>query len=146
MAALTAERDTSKIARGARIISLPVKGSTTIYQGAIVAIGADGYAVPASKAEGLTVAGRAEETVTNTGADGSVQILVSRGVFVYDNSTSGAVDLTHVLKLCYLEDDHTVTKTDTGSSVAGLVIGVDEHGVKVEMGYGRTAPAAGQTE
>lgn len=142
MAALTTERDTTRIARGAQMISLPVKGQTTIYQGAIVALGADGYAVPASKAAGLTVAGRAEETVTNAGADGDAQILVSRGVFVFDNSSTGAVDLTHVLKLCYLEDDHTVSKTDTGSSVAGLVIAVREDGVAVEMGYGRTAPAA----
>ena len=48
MAALTTERDTSEIANGAKRIKLPVKGKTTIFQGAIVAIGADGYAVPAS--------------------------------------------------------------------------------------------------
>lgn len=142
MAALTTERDTSEIANGAKRIKLPVKGKTTIFQGAIVAIGADGYAVPASKLADLTVAGRAEETVANTGADGAESILVARGVFIYENSASGKLDATHVLKPCYIEDDQTVSKTDTGSSVAGLVIRVDDEGVAVEMGFGLTAPSA----
>ena len=36
MAALTNARDTSEIANGAKALVLPVKGSTTIYQGAFV--------------------------------------------------------------------------------------------------------------
>ena len=46
MAALTAARDTVEISNGARRLVLPVKGSTTIYQGALVALDASGYAVP----------------------------------------------------------------------------------------------------
>ena len=75
MAALTAARDTSEISNGARHLILPVKGSTTIYQGALVALDASGYAVPGSKAATLTAAGRAEgKAVANTGADGEVSI------------------------------------------------------------------------
>lgn len=143
MAALTAARDTSEISNGARHLILPVKGSTTIYQGALVALDATGYAVPGSKAATLTAAGRAEETVANTGADGEVSIRVARGVFVFDNATdAGKLTAAHVLKPCYIADDQTVTATADGASVAGLVIRVDDSGVAVEIGRGIQAIAA----
>ena len=143
MAALTAARDTSEISNGARHLILPVKGSTTIYQGALVALDASGYAVPGSKAATLTAAGRAEETVANTGADGEGSIRVARGVFVFDNATdAGKLTAAHVLKPCYIADDQTVTATADGASVAGLVIRVDDSGVAVEIGRGIQTIAA----
>lgn len=144
MAALNSVRDTSEIAQEAKYLSLPVKGKTTIYQGALVALDADGYAIPGKKAEGLTAAGRAEETVENTGGDGELVIRVTRGVFVYANTSTAAnkVGAGHVLKPCYIQDDQTVTALATGASVAGLVIRVDDNGVAVEIGNGLTAPAA----
>ena len=143
MAALTAARDTSEISNGARHLILPVKGSTTIYQGALVALDASGYAVPGSKAATLTAAGRAEETVANTGADGEVSIRVARGVFVFDNATdAGKLTAAHVLKPCYIADDQPVTATADGASVAGLVIRVDDSGVAVEIGRGIQTIAA----
>lgn len=144
MANLTAPRDTHEIASGATSIVLPVKATTTIYQGSIVAIGADGYAIPGKKAASLKAVGRAEETAANSGEDGAVTVRVTRGVFVFDNSSTAAnkVGIADVLGLCYMEDDHTVTKAETGASVAGLVVRVDDEGVAVEMGFGRTAPAA----
>mgnify|MGYP000022164089 FL=1 len=143
MAALTAARDTTEISNGARHLILPVKGSTTIYQGALVALDASGYAVPGSKAATLTAAGRAEETVANTGADGEVSIRVARGVFVFDNATdAGKLTAAHVLKPCYIADDQTVTATADGASVAGLVIRVDDSGVAVEIGRGIQTIAA----
>lgn len=140
MAALTNVRDTSEL--GGKYIALPVKGATTIYQGAIVAVDANGYAIPGKKAADLKAAGRAEETVENKGGDGDAVIRVSRGTFVFESSTSGKITAADVLGLCYMEDDQTVTKTGTGASVAGLVIRVDDEGVAVEMGFGLTAPAA----
>lgn len=142
MAALTNVRDTSEL--GGKYIALPVKGATTIYQGAIVAVDANGYAIPGKKAASLKAAGRAEETVENKGRDGDAVIRVSRGTFVFENSTSGKITAADVLSLCYMEDDQTVTKTGTGASVAGLVIRVDDEGVAVEMGFGLTAPAAAE--
>ena len=142
MAALTNVRDTSEL--GGKYIALPVKGATTIYQGAIVAVDANGYAIPGKKAASLKAAGRAEETVENKGGDGDAVIRVSRGTFDFENSTSGKITAADVLSLCYMEDDQTVTKTGTGASVAGLVIRVDDEGVAVEMGFGLTAPAAAE--
>lgn len=142
MAALTNVRDTSEL--GGKYIALPVKGATTIYQGAIVAVDANGYAIPGKKAASLKAAGRAEETVENKGGAGDAVIRVSRGTFVFENSTSGKITAADVLSLCYMEDDQTVTKTGAGASVAGLVIRVDDEGVAVEMGFGLTAPAAAE--
>ena len=142
MAALTNVRDTSEL--GGKYIALPVKGATTIYQGAIVAVDANGYAIPGKKAASLKAAGRAEETVENKGGDGDAVIRVSRGTFVFENSTSGKITAADVLSLCYMEDDQTATKTGTGASVAGLVIRADDEGVAVEMGFGLTAPAAAE--
>ena len=129
---------------GGKQLVLPVKGKTTIYQGALVALDADGYAIPGKKAAGLTAAGRAEETLENTGGDGELVIRVARGVFIYANASAAANKVTaaHVLKPCYIQDDQTVTALATGASVAGLVVRVDENGVAVEIGTGLTAPAA----
>lgn len=142
MAALTKERDTPEIAGGGRLLSLPVKGSTTIYQGALVVLDAGGYAICGKKAAGLTAVGRAEKTVVNSGADGAMTVNVLRGVFVYANSATAAnkVAAKHLLKPCYIEDDQTVTALATGASVAGLVVRVDESGVAVELGSGLTVP------
>lgn len=105
MAALTNARDTSEL--GGKYIALPVKGATTIYQGAIVAVDANGYAIPGKKAADLKAAGRAEETVENKGGDGDAVIRVSRGTFVFENSTSDKITAADVLGLCYMEDDQT---------------------------------------
>lgn len=145
MGALTNVRDTTEIMNGGKQLVLPVKGKTTIHQGALVALDADGFAIPGKKAEGLTAAGRAEETVENAGGDGELVIRVTRGVFVYANTATAAnkVGAAHVLKPCYIQDDQTVTALATGASVAGLVIRVDDTGVAVEIGSGLTAPSPG---
>ena len=133
MAALTQGRNTPEIAGGALLV-LPVAADTKIFEGALVAVDATGYAAPASKAENLRAAGRAEEYADNTGgAAGAISVLVKRGVFVWDNDTGdNKVAAKDVLADCYIVDDHTVTALATGSSVAGKVIGVTDEGVEVE--------------
>ena len=147
MAGLKAPRDTNELAGGATSLVLPVKAATTIFQGSIVAIGTDGYAIPGKKAASLKAAGRAEETVENTGKDGEATVRVTRGTFVFENSGTAANKLSAVdiLGPCYIEDDQTVTKSATGTSIAGLVIRVDDEGVAVEMGFGYAGPAAAAT-
>ena len=107
---------------------------------------ADGYAIPGKKAAGLTAAGRAEQTIENTGGDGEQFIRVARGVFVFDNTTTAANKITqaHLLKPCYIEDDQTVTALADGASAAGMVIHVDADGVAVEIGHGLTITTAVQ--
>lgn len=146
MAALKNVRNTSEIAQEGKFLYLPVKGKTIIYQGSLVALDADGLAVPGKKVEGLTAAGRAEETVENTGADGDLFIRTARGVFVFGNTATEANQVTraHVLKTCYIEDDQTVTALAAGASVAGTVIRVDGDGVAVEIGRGAVTAGADQ--
>ena len=129
--ALERGRKTPEVAEGGRFLVLPVAAGVKIYEGSLVAIGADGYAKPAAKGTGLTAAGRAERFADNTGgADGDITVKVARGVFVWDND--GSVTAAHVLKDCYIVDDCTVTATSTGSSKAGKVIAVSDDGVAVE--------------
>lgn len=142
MSKLTQARDTVEIAAGAALITLPVKGATTIWQGSLVALDQDGYAVPGEKTEGLKAAGRAEETVANGGADGEKSVTVARGVFYWENSESDPVSGAHALGPCYIEDDQTVSAKADGASCAGMVLAVTETGVAVETGFGYTGPAS----
>ncbi|MEA4892640.1 MAG: hypothetical protein VB085_08780 [Peptococcaceae bacterium] len=134
--ALTSGRNTAEVAK-AKLIILPVDAGKIIYEGSLVVLTSAGYAQAATKAADLVAVGRAEERVDNTGgAAGSKQILVRRGVFVWDNSATAEnqVQDTDLLKPCYIEDDCTVSMLATGSSPAGVVMGVTEDGVEVETG------------
>lgn len=113
-------------------MNLLVAANTTIREGTMVAVNADGYAVPASKTEGLMVAGCAMRYTDNTGgADGAVSAQVRRGVFVWDND--GSIEATDILKDAYVLDERTVTINADGSSKAGRILAVDSDGVTLEM-------------
>ncbi|MEF2968351.1 hypothetical protein V3851_23750 [Paenibacillus sp. M1] len=130
---LSKGRNTPEVAEG-RTLMLPVKGGAKIFDGSIVAVDAAGFAVPGTKATGLTAAGRAEELVDNTsGTDGALSIRVRRGVFVWSNSQTGTIGAKDVLKNCYIEDDETVTITATSASIAGKVLGFEDGDVIVEI-------------
>lgn len=114
-------------------IVLPVAAGAVIHEALMVAIKEDGYAVEASKAENLKVAGAAVLFVDNTsGTDGEVFVQVRRAAFVFDND--GSIKQTDLLKDAYVADAKTVTITSTGSSRAGKILAVDADGVTVEMG------------
>lgn len=130
-----------------RTLILPVAAGAEIAEATMVAIGADGYAVPASAAAGLTVAGTALEPADNSsGKAGDVQVSVRRGAFVFDNSATAAsmVKITDILKACYIEDTVTVSMSSTGSSPAGTVLAVDEDGVTVEFNQPAMPEAASE--
>lgn len=131
MAALKKDRNTPQ-RMGDRLV-LQVAENTTIYAGSLVAVNAEGYAVPASTATTLTAAGRAEHQVINSGADTIESIIVLRGVFKFDNLSSDAV--SKILSDCYIVDDQTVAATDGGStrSIAGTVLDIEPDGVWVEI-------------
>lgn len=130
--ALSAPRDT-KTKDGIRI-SAPVKGATTIHQGAQVARDANGFIVPAAIATTLKAAGRACESVVNSGADGASSITYERGVFNWKNSAGGdEITRADIGNNAYMIDDETVAKTHNGNtrSIAGKIIDVDAYGVWV---------------
>src|SRR5574344_462129 len=95
------------------------------------AINSSGYAVTASKAESQITAGCAMRLTDNSdGSAGDVTVPVRRGVFVWKND--GTIEETDVLKSCYISDEKTVTITATGSSYAGIILGVESDGVIVD--------------
>lgn len=135
MTALTAERDTKKKEAEFRVFS--VAASTKIYQGSLVALDANGRAVPGSTATTLKGLGRAEETVDNSaGAAGDKQISVRRGTFQFANSASAdLIAAKDIGANCYIVDDQTVALTSGSStrSVAGIIHDVDANGVWVRF-------------
>ena len=71
------------------------------------------------------------ERLDNTGGeDGAVEVQVRRGAFVWNND--GSIKATDVMKPCYVSDAQTVTITATGSSKAGVILGIEGDGVIVE--------------
>lgn len=114
----------------------PMKGATTILQGALVVM-ESGLAIPGKTAAGLTVLGIAVATVQNTGADGAKKVQTKRGTFKFFNLGADAVVVGDVGKDCYLVDDQTVAKTSNTNarSIAGKVIAVESDGVFVRVGF-----------
>ena len=130
---LTADRNTQM--KDGELIAVPIATAKKIFAGSLVAANATGYATPGAVAATLTYLGRAEETVDNTGADGALSVLVRRGkAFKFANSATDAVTQASMGKVCYIEDDQTVSATsDTlARSAAGKVIGVETDGVWVQ--------------
>jgi hypothetical protein len=127
--ALTKDRNTASKSI-LRSIDYPVKASTLIYDGSLVALSA-GFAVPAADAAGAKVVGVADWRADNSaGADGDKHVRVRQGVFKLDNATApNAIAQAQVGSAAYVLDDHTVTKTDpTNHTVAGEILEIDPDG------------------
>ena len=98
--------------------------TTKLYAGILVAVNASGYVVPAADTAGLVVMGRSEKQVDNSaGANGDLLAQIRRGVFLFDNSTTAALDKDDIGKQCFVEDDHTVAETSTNGVKAGRFVG-----------------------
>ncbi len=134
MTAMTKARSVVEIA--AVNSNVPMKGATTIYQGAIV-VTASKLAQPGKTATGLTVVGYAEQTVVNAGADGAAKVPVKRGAIKVSNLATDLITAGSEGQDCYLVDDQTVAATDGGGtrSKAGKIIQVEADGVFVRLGY-----------
>ena len=116
---------------------LLVAAAAECFAGTIAVINAEGYAEPGTTATGLTAAGVFDHYQDNTdGADGDQLVEVKRGNFYFANSTStDAITAADTGQVCYIVDDQTVAKTDGTAtrSPAGIVDGVDDHGVWVNI-------------
>lgn len=117
---------------GNSLLNIPVKADTVLTECTIAVINADGYAEAATKATGKTVAGCVQRYCDNSGgAAGAATVEVKRGTFVWEND--GTIEVTDILKPCYIKDDVTVSLTATGSSYAGIILAVEPDGVTVDM-------------
>ena len=120
--------------------SLPQKGSTTIYQGAIVMCDSSGYAKPGATATGCVGVGVALDNGglaawTNSGADGASRVSFGEGVFGPFANSGTSIAVGDEGKDCYIVDDQTVHRTDGSGtrSPAGRIHSVTSEGVFVEM-------------
>ena len=104
---------------------LPVKDGIKIGQAKLVALDKDGYAREAAKEENIKIVG--VSTTSTKGVESSV--LVETGGFVL--AQDGTIKMTDITKDCYVADSATVTLTETASSKAGKIIGVEDDGVTV---------------
>lgn len=129
---LIRERNTNEV--GEKFCHVPVKAGAKLYAGGMAAADTNGFAVAATKAASLTYLGRVEYSVNNTdGVDGEVIVTIKRGVFKFENDATNPVTAAHIKKDCYFVDDETVTSLSTGSSKAGIVMGLDDGEVIVDM-------------
>lgn len=118
---------------GCSNLVLRVAAGQNIEPGTMVALNAAGYAVSAAKAEGLVIAGVAQERSDNRlGSDGAEMVAVRRGAFVFENDKT--IKETDLLKTAYMADETTLTITETGSSAVGVILEVADDGVTVQIG------------
>jgi len=166
-AALTAAKKIKKLDGPEFSRKCKVKGSVKLYHGALAAVDADGYIIPASTAADLVVGvinlqvqgsddpgytGQAlGSTLPTTGnlidttglADGARTVVVERGVFKFLNKAGDlVVDPTHVFRDVFVEDSQTVRATGAGTIKAGVCVAFDDDGlpfvgVGVNFPYGR---------
>lgn len=126
------------------IVNYKIAASTTIYKGALVGVNANGFLVPMSHSTAnLKFVGIAEETVTNSGSNGSKSCRVSKsggGVYVDLSSTTQAsigaevyakTDNELQINTSGLTNEYKVgtivALEQTSTGVAGLRIRIDRY-------------------
>jgi len=135
MTAATADRATPQ--RGACRRSYDMAANKIAYKGTIAVLNASGFAQPGTTATGLKALGVFRSQYDNTGgANGAIDCEADRGIFRFENSTSGdLITIADIGELCYIVDDQTVAKTDGSGarSAAGKIDDVDASGVWVRI-------------
>ncbi|WP_319543163.1 hypothetical protein [uncultured Pseudodesulfovibrio sp.] len=128
-----ADRNTLK--KDGKLIVVDVAANVVIEAGKMVAMNATGFAVPPADTAGLTVIGKADQRVDNTGgANGDKSVAVERkAAFLMKNSTTSAVTAASIGKVVNVEDSETVATTTTNSIAAGKCLGLEGSGVWIEI-------------
>ncbi|WP_199052939.1 hypothetical protein [Aquitalea sp. ASV15] len=118
-----------------QLLNLPMGAGISIPAGTIVTVhNSTGMAYAGVSNVNTVAMGRAEESKQNSGADGSVSILVRRGkAFKWDNSPTEPVTATGLGRVCYVQDNQTVCRNGNNLCVAGTVLQIDPDGVWVQM-------------
>ena len=128
MAALERNSGRTRVGDGRRFRD-PVGAAARIFNGAMVALGDDGFAIPATPAA-TTMRGVAlGEADNRLGAAGDAFVDVERGPFLVAND--GSINRTHIGQDVYVVDDNTVGAA--GTLVAGKCLDLAPTGVTVEI-------------
>jgi hypothetical protein len=121
--ALTAEKKLrTKANPGARHNTRPVAADAVIYLGALLALDADGFVVPAADAAGLKPIGFAEKSVDNTGgADGDLTVPYVTGVSAELVNAAGAIGAADVYAFAEADNEATDYAGSTNKNFLGPV-------------------------
>lgn len=131
---ITEDRNTKT--REGKYVNLAMAASTKIYAGQLVAVNAQGYAVPASDTAGLKVIGIADVAMDNSaGAAGDSNVVAHRAICKLANATTNPVVQANIGSVVFVSDDVSVTGTSTNSVVAGIALEIEEDGVWVDTRY-----------
>lgn len=127
---------------------LAVASGSVIYAGALIAVDASDYGVPASDTAALKVVGVANAGVDQRAGvyDSGKTVLCRRGVFLFKNG--GAFTDANIGDWAYVADDQTVDTAAnmTNDILAGVIIDVESAGVWVNVGaVNRAGAIAGAT-
>lgn len=126
MAKLTSDRDT-KLREG---VLCDFEAAQEIHAGAMVAMDADGKAVPA------TATGKVCVGVAQHYAAAGERVRVRRGVYSFEDAADdAALSRADIGATVYVADDQTVKKAagSPAAPVAGIVADVDAEGVWVKI-------------
>lgn len=122
---LTKKRNTEQ-RRGDQFVHKMLAGMT-IFKGALTVL--DGaFACAGKTATGLIAIGVAENSVRNDGGDGAESIKTrTDGIWGFDNSPTDPITLADINYPCFIVDDHTVARTDGGTtrSEAGIIRAIE---------------------
>ena len=123
---------------GVRASSHVVKAGSTVYAGTMVAVGTDGYAVPAADAAGLQVVGIAQSTASA----GETVRVVAGDVWVNIYPSSGMSIGSSIRSKAYVKTDNEVALAGevTNNILAGVVYDFSAAGkARVDVGGGAKA-------
>lgn len=132
MAPLTKNSGRTRVGDGRRFVD-PLAADVRIFTGALVALNAQGQALPAAP-NAARIRGVALHEADNTdGEAGDVSVEIERGAFLFANS--GTVTRAHVGGNVVVVDDNTVGPPPGSGSplIAGKCLDVTPHGVVVEI-------------
>jgi len=128
MAALDKNAGRTRVGEGRRFRD-PVAATARIFSGALIALNATGFAIPAiptaTRMRGVALA----EADNTLGANGDSFVDIDRGPFLIAND--GTINRTHIGGNVYVVDDNTVGAA--GTLVAGKCLDVAPDGVTVEI-------------
>lgn len=148
LAALAADKAVTQSA--SELLSLAVSAGEMIYNGALVCVDSDGYAVPAADTAGYVFMGVATQQADNSsGADGAVNVTIKRcGRFLLGWNGAGLTQAA-VGNLAYAVDDQTVDAPDdtTNDVLIGQItriVGASQ--AWVDIGCGARAGGGAWTE
>lgn len=136
---------------GPFVMDLPVKGSTTIYKGTLVAQHSGGYFVPGTTSGAGAAIGVAQAKADNSGSatDGAVRVLVeTKRAYAIPNATAGDAfsDTSTIGQPVYMTDDHTAADNSSTATrkCIGYFLGFESDGkvrVFLDPGYAKLVDA-----